>query len=139
MCDFCWCCDETSRTPGSLDDVTRHVCVKLQAVITNSLTNSLSNFMEQGPSREADGSSASQEILCILWNRQVHYRIQNSPPPVHASPYHFLKSHFNIILSTTPQLSKWPLYLRSSHQIPACPSSIPHTCHVPRPSHSNIW
>jgi len=32
MCDFCWCCDETFRTPGSLDDVKMRVCVKLQAV-----------------------------------------------------------------------------------------------------------
>ena len=54
-------------------------------------------------------------------------------------PYHFLKSHFNIILSTTPQRSKCSLYLRSPHQLPACPSPIPHTCHMPCPSHSSCF
>jgi hypothetical protein len=38
--------------------------------------------MEQRSSLEAKSFSASQEIPPILWNPEVHYRIQKSPPPV---------------------------------------------------------
>jgi hypothetical protein len=38
--------------------------------------------MEQRPFWETNSFSASQEILRILWNQEVHYRIHNSPPPV---------------------------------------------------------
>jgi len=72
--------------------------------------------------------------------------IMSQISPVHAPQTHFLKIHINIILSPTPEPSKWSLSLTFSHQNHVSTSPPPHLCYVPRPSHSsrfhppnNIW
>ena len=92
----------------------------------------------------SDTSLASQEIPHILQYPKLHYRVQNSQPlisltsqnnPVHNLSFYLFKTHFNIIILSTPKSSKQSLYFRFSHHTPAW-NSIPFdACHIPCPSH----
>jgi hypothetical protein len=96
--------------------------------------------IEQSPYRQADTSSASQDLARILWNPQVHYRSHKHPPavpilsqinPVHAFLPHFLKIHFNIILPSMRRSCKWYFSLRSPP-----PKPCMHLCRLPYVLHA---
>jgi hypothetical protein len=104
----------------------------------------LTYSMEQSPSWEANQFVASQEILRILLNPTVHYRIHKCPPPVsilsQPSPVHIPTSHFlniysNIILPSTPGSPQWSLSLTFPPPKPYTRLSPPHPRYMPHPFH----
>jgi hypothetical protein len=112
--------------------------------VDHLFTYLLTYSMKQSP-WEANRFEASQEISCILWNPNVHYRIHKRPPPVsipsqlntvNTTSLHFQKIHLNIIFSSTIGSTKWTLSLRPSHQNPVHTSFLTHMRYMPRPSHS---
>ena len=108
----------------------------------------LTYSMEQSPFWETNRFSASQEILRILWNPKVYFRIQKFPPPVpilnkldpvHTTTSYFLKIHLSIILQSTPGSLKWLLSFRFPHQNPVYASPLPQTLYMPCPSQASCY
>ena len=60
---------------------------------------------------------------------------ESTPSRPHNS--HFLKIHLNIILPSMSGSPQWSHSLRFPHQNPVHTSPLPHTHHMPRPSHSS--
>jgi hypothetical protein len=62
--------------------------------------------MELSPSWQAASCAATHELLSILWNPEVHYRVYKIPPlvsttsqssPVNTTPSYLSKINFNIV------------------------------------------
>ena len=151
---FVW--PRCSPLEGSCEHTNEIVCpIKCEFLISRETSTSSwktllhgLNYLPHGAEsfKEANRSSASQEILRILLNPKVHYRIHKRPPPfpivcqldpVHTPTSYFLKIHLNIILSSSPESSKCCISLRFPHQTPVYASPLPHRRYMPRSFHSS--
>ena len=96
-----------------------------QAVWRLSCTSCwITNSMEPSPSWEANRSSASQEIFCIVWNPKVHYRIHKCVPILSQE-----------IQSITPHSTSWrSVFILYSHLRLGLPSCIFHSGLPPKHS-----
>jgi len=112
---------------------------------TGQLTSEFSNI--------APRSRVLEKVLVLAWSTNYPHFMKTEgwlphlevpatcpcPEPDQSSPCppsHFLKILLNIILPSTSRSSKWSLSLRFPHQNPVCTSPLPHTCYMPRPTHS---
>ena len=78
---------------------------------------------------EPEGSSPYSQVPAIYPYPE--------PTPSSLHPSHFPKIHLNIILPSTPGSPQCSLSLRFPYQNPVLTSLLPHTRHMPHPSHSS--
>jgi len=62
----------------------------------SEMGNQVTNFKEQSPSLKANGHSASQEIIRLLWNPKVQSLVNKGLPLVQNLPHYFSRIHSNI-------------------------------------------
>jgi hypothetical protein len=87
-----------------------------------------------------------KKFTAFLWNPKFLYRTHKCPPtvptlsqlqPVPTTPSNFLEIHLNVIFLFTPRSPQRHLSLWLPHQHPVHTSLLPHTHHMPHPSHSS--
>ena len=114
-------------------------------LLTYLLTHSLHPSIQQRP-WEVNQFPTSQ-LPFILWNPKVPYRIHKcSPPvpilgqisPIHASPLHLLKIHFNVVFHLCLGHSS-VLFPSGFHTKTLTALLLFPVRYVPRPSHPLIW
>jgi hypothetical protein len=71
--------------------------------------------------------------MTVPYHMSVLSQINRRPP------FSFLKINFCVAIPSVHMSFKWSLSLRLPHRNPACTSPVPHTWHMPCPSHSSLF
>jgi hypothetical protein len=117
------------HTEYKMDIISSENCCHLYLHITYLLT-------ELSPSGEPTSCAATKEFFKILWNPQVHYSVHKSSSlvpilsqinPVHTTPSHLSKVHFNIVQPATSWSSGVPTNILYAFL-------FPQECYMPCPS-----
>ena len=102
----------------------------------------ISHSMKQSPSSEANRSSASEDIPCILWDPEGSLSHEQDlatcpyPEPHQSSkrsPIYFFKIHFNFIFPSIPRSYKYFLssdFHTRSLYVPLLSSYVPHAAPI---------
>jgi hypothetical protein len=115
--------------------------------ITSLLTYFLTYSMEQSPSWEDNRLAASQEIPLIYETRSFiaaftsarHLSLSWASPVQSITPHPTAWRYILILFSTYVWVFQMVFSLWFSHQNPVRSSPLPHTCRMPRPSHSSLF
>ena len=102
----------------------RHGAVFQEKLTGSQLDKKFSNFMEH----EGSLLRLQQPATCS------YYEPYESTPRL---PSHILKIHINTILSSMPEFSKLSFSLSFTQQNHVYTFPLPHTCYMPRTSHSS--
>jgi len=114
-------------------------------VIQQTISNLLTYSKDQRPSWESNRFTASQEIPRSVCNPKVHYHICNArhlslswARSVQSMPLHPPSWRSILILSYHLRLGLPSVFPSGfSTKNPVYTSPLPHTCYMPRPSHSS--
>ena len=124
-------------TPNMLHLAYRHVCftlyMSLPTYLPTYLTEQSTFCAANSPQlvKKSPKFCGTQRFITAFTNTPAPVPVLSQINPVHASPPHFLKIHFNIFLPSTSGSSKWSPSLRFPHQNPVCHvRHVLHTCHA---------
>jgi hypothetical protein len=105
-----------------------------------------SHSTEHSPCWEAYSRTAVQEIIRLLWNPTVQFRVHMMPQldlisnQMNSDPIilsYFFKINFRVIFQATHMATNWALTFRFPDQNFARISHLSHAPYIPRKSHSS--
>jgi len=113
----------------------RAQCVSLTYLLIYLITSLLT--YEYLANQEIPRIFGTRRFITILTSARHLFLFWANSIQSSQTPSHFLKIHLNIILLSKSGSPQWSLSLRFPHQNPLHPSPLPHTRHMPHPSHSS--